>query len=154
MAEIRQADRIRTLVAERYVLPVRKAGIRRLSIRVRDVLGDVAKENFPRGRTPLICEVLQGRKFLRQQGLEIESIEGPPSRQSPTVVVHYRVVGDGDGAGRSGVDANPPKEDSAARAERLTGKLFGLLKEELAEYGGGEAFIRWMRAEEEPGDAA
>jgi hypothetical protein len=24
-----------------------------------------------------------------------------------------------------------------------------LLKEELAEYGGGEAFIRWMRSEDE-----
>jgi hypothetical protein len=28
----------------------------------------------------------------------------------------------------------------------------GLLKEELAEYGGGEAFLRWIRSEEE--DAA
>jgi hypothetical protein len=37
-------------------------------------------------------------------------------------------------------------------AHRLTGKLFGLLKEELAEYGGGEAFLRWVRSEDE--DAA
>jgi hypothetical protein len=34
----------------------------------------------------------------------------------------------------------------------LTEKLRGLLKEELAEYGGGEAFLRWIRSEDE--DAA
>src|ERR1700677_1291091 len=117
MAESRQADRIRSLVAERYVVPVRKAGSSRLSIKVRDVLGDVAKENFPRGRTPLICEVLQGKKFLTQQGLEIESIDGPPSKQSPTVVVHYRVIGaDGDSSAESRVTGGLSTEDPAGRA--------------------------------------
>lgn len=51
-----------------------------------------------------------------------------------------------------------PSEDGRAElgeetpeewAHRLTGKLFGLLKEELAEYGGGEAFLRWVRSEDE-----
>jgi hypothetical protein len=44
------------------------------------------------------------------------------------------------------------EEDPTARAFRLTEKLRGLLKEELAEYGGGEAFLRWVRSEDE--DAA
>ena len=39
------------------------------------------------------------------------------------------------------------QEAPEARAARLTGKLFGLLKDELAEYGGGEAFMRWVRSD-------
>jgi len=31
----------------------------------------------------------------------------------------------------------------------VTGKLAGLLKDELAEYGGGDAFIRWVRGYDE-----
>ena len=47
-------------------------------------------------------------------------------------------------------DQNAQTEESPeAWAERLTGKLYGLLKEELAEYGGGEAFLRWVRSEGE-----
>jgi hypothetical protein len=34
----------------------------------------------------------------------------------------------------------------------LTERISGLLKEELAEYGGGEAFLRWVRSDDE--DAA
>jgi hypothetical protein len=43
----------------------------------------------------------------------------------------------------------PEEEDSAARAARLAEKLRGHLKEELAEYGGGEAFLSWIRADGE-----
>jgi hypothetical protein len=43
----------------------------------------------------------------------------------------------------------PPAETPAERAARLTHKLAGLLKDELAEYGGGEAFLRWMRSDED-----
>jgi hypothetical protein len=38
-------------------------------------------------------------------------------------------------------------------AHRLTAQISGLLKEELAEYGGGEAFLRWVRGYDEE-DAA
>ena len=44
-------------------------------------------------------------------------------------------------------EASP--ETPAERAQRLTGKLAGLLKDELAEYGGGDAFIRWIRSDED-----
>jgi hypothetical protein len=40
------------------------------------------------------------------------------------------------------------QEGPEAWAVRLTEKLRGLLKEELAECGGGEAFLRWMRSED------
>ena len=44
---------------------------------------------------------------------------------------------------------NSGEETSEAWAFRMTEKLRGLLKEELAEYGGGEAFLRWVRSEDD-----
>jgi hypothetical protein len=43
----------------------------------------------------------------------------------------------------------PKGEEAEAKAERLTERLRGLLQEELAEYGGGEAFLRWIRSDDE-----
>jgi hypothetical protein len=143
----RSADDVRVVVAKRYVKPFLSAGTAAFSIRVRDVLSDLAKEGFPRGRTPLVCEVLQGKKFLQENGLEIESVEGPPSKQSSTVVVHYRVRQSGNRPGQE--HDSPPVESSEAWAKRLTDKLSGLLKDELAAYGGGEAFLKWVRSEDD-----
>ena len=45
------------------------------------------------------------------------------------------------------------QESPTAWAERLADRLRGLLKEELAAYGGGEDFLRWVRSEDpEPAD--
>ena len=41
------------------------------------------------------------------------------------------------------------KEDSDAWAERVTSKIRGLLKDEIAKFGGTEGFIRWVRSEDE-----
>jgi hypothetical protein len=155
MAAVGLSDRVRSLVGERYVQPALKAGKNRLSIGVKDVLNDSAMGDFPRFRTPVICQALLGNKLLTQYGLEIESVDGPPSKLSRTVVVHYRVV---HGASASApltpaVQKSPIAEDPAARAKRLTEKLRGLLKQELAEYGGAEGFMRWIRSDQED-DAA
>jgi hypothetical protein len=156
MATIKQSDRVRGIVMERYVQPALDAGSDRLSIRVRDVLKDAeATEGFPRGRTPLVCNVLQSNKLLKETGLEIEHIDGPPSRQSRTVVVHYRVGQGGSGnrlqarPGDSHTATKSVTESPAERAKRLTDKLRGLLREELAEYGGTEGFMRWVRSDED-----
>lgn len=58
---------------------------------------------------------------------------------------------------RNPPDNNPSDGEKAAEREetpeewahRMTSKLRGLLKEELAEYGGGEAFLRWVRGYDE-----
>jgi hypothetical protein len=69
-------------------------------------------------------------------------------------VVHYRVAEQGRVATSSGlVTEQPVSESPAERAHRLTEKLRGLLREELAEYGGAEGFIRWVRSDDEE-DAA
>ncbi len=149
MVRFAQSDRIRDIVLRRYIGPAVKAGGRRISVRARDVLKDAeASETFPRGRTPLVCSVLQSKKLLNEAGLEIESVDGPPSRQSRTVVVHYRVVDPAQLMTRTEPQESTV-ESPADRAYRLTERLRGLLKKELAEYGGAEGFIRWVRSDED-----
>ena len=47
-------------------------------------------------------------------------------------------------------DQTMPSESPSERAYRVTEQLRGLLKDEIAEYGGTEGFMRWMRHDEEP----
>ena len=157
MALLKQSDRVREIVLNQYVRPVVESGETRFSVRARDVLKCAeAGEGFPRGRTPLICNVLQSQKLLRAGGLEIEGIDGPPSRQSRTVVVHYRVVGPGTAdvhIANSGVVAKADRETPEEWALRLTDKIRGLMKDEIASHGGTEGYMRWVRSEDDE-DAA
>jgi hypothetical protein len=151
------SDQVRAVALERYLEPALRAGKKQFSVAVKDVLQDLVAQGFPPGNTPQVCTALRKEAFLRQHGIEIDHIEGPPSKMSTTVVFHYRAASPNaqPAAGVSAFDGSqggPDKEEPSARAFRLTEKLRGLLKEELAEYGGGEAFLRWIRSEDE--DAA
>lgn len=145
------SDKIREIARENYVIPAIRAGKNHLAIPVRDFY----KEGIPARNTPQICSSLQSAKFLRQNGLEIEEIEGPPKKVSPTVVFRYRVEHVDDKKDRTAKPAvesrpEPAREETPEEwAHRVTGKLRGLLKEELAEYGGAEGFIRWVRGYDE-----
>ena len=154
MSHIGLSDQVRTLAKVRYVQPALQSGMREFSIPVRDLLRDLQADGFPARNTPQVCTALQTAKFLRENGLEIEGVEGPPSKMSTTVVFRYRVATPGIPAEiervQSGGQATDASDETPEEwAHRLTGKLFGLLKEELAEYGGGEAFLRWVRSEDE-----
>jgi hypothetical protein len=148
------SDQVRTLARAKYVQPAILTGQEQFSIPVRALLQDLQSEGFPARNTPQVCTALQTSKFLRENGLEIECVDGPPKKMSTTVVVHYRVTKQ---AVRPTIWQHAPEdrpvepgpETPEEWAHRLTGKLCGLLKEELAEYGGGEAFLRWIRSEDE-----
>jgi hypothetical protein len=143
------SDLVRSVAAEKYVQPAIISGKTRFSVAVKDLMKDLRGRGFPSNNYPQVCTALRTGKFLKENGLEIEGIDGPPSGLSTTVVVRYRVAK----SSPNGVQTVPPPTDTneqsdelpAARAHRLFEGLRGLLKEELAEYGGGEAFIRWMR---------
>ena len=148
MKEYKLSDQVRSVAKDRYVKPALRSGQTDFSIKVRNVLDDLAPLGFPTNNTPQVCNALRSDKFLRENGLEITAVDGPPSKLSTTVVVHYRAVGAGAGEGR--VSGNQQRgEDGAARAKRLTEGLRGLLKEELKEYGGAEGFVRWVRSDED-----
>ena len=148
------SDQVRSVAADKYVQPAIRAGKLRFSVAVRDLMRHLEPLGFPSRNWPQICTAIQAEKFLRAHGIEIEAIDGPPKKQSPTVVVRYRVRGIStepaltEARGHRELESRP-EEDPAARALRLTEKLRGLLKEEFAAYGGGEAFLRWVRSEDE-----
>jgi hypothetical protein len=149
------SERIRALAKSKYVARALASGRDEFSIRVRDLIGDLKSEGLGSGHTPQICSALKTAKFLRENGLEIIKVDGPQSKMSPTVVFSYR-VSKADGQSAAGSDSaargRHTEEDPAERATRVARKLRGVLKQELSEYGGGEAFLRWIRSEDE--DAA
>lgn len=138
---------VRAIAMERYVRPALQAGKKQFAVAVKDVLRDLIAEGFPSHNIPQVCSALRKREFLRENGIEIEGIDGPPSKQSTTVVYRYRAVA---GSGMSShKNFENEREDEAARALRLSRRLRGMLKDELAEYGGGEVFLRWVRGADE-----
>lgn len=150
------SDQVRAVAVEKYLEPALRAGRNQFSVAVKDVLRDLVAQGFPPGNTPQVCTALRKETFLREHGIEIDHVDGPPSKMSTTVVFHYRATSRNTGPIQEGSKVNKQEEtnqeDPSERAFRLTEKLRGLLKDELAEYGGSEAFLRWIRSEDE--DAA
>jgi hypothetical protein len=148
------SDQVRAVALERYFEPALRAGKRQFSIAVKDLLQDLVTQGFPPANTPQVCTALRKQAFLREHGIEIDHIDGPPSKMSTTVVFHYRTTHPKSSAGSEntlpeGAQGGSAQEDPSVRAYRLTERLRGLLKEEMAEYGGAEAFLKWIRSEEE-----
>lgn len=142
------SDQIRRLAKEKYVDPAIRAGRKEFSISVRELL-DLLPAEFPRNHTPQVCSAIQTTKFLKQDDLQITRVEGPPSGMSTTVVVYYSVAGKPTRAGAQAEKGPSLSQDAAERARRLTNGLRGLLSEEIAMHGGAEAFVRWVRSDDE-----
>lgn len=148
------SDQVRSRAKAMYVEPAISKGMCQFSIPVKDLLRDLQANGFPANHARQVCTAITSRKFLRENSLEIEDVDGPPSKTSPTVVVHYNVPDSHPNLSASvqGSSAAPTtlsEETPEEWAHRMTGKIRGLLKEELAEYGGGEAFLRWVRGYDE-----
>jgi hypothetical protein len=149
------SDQVRTVAHAKFVKPALDSGRKEFSISVKELMGTLEAQGFPRNHTPQICNALQTGKFLRSNGLTITGVDGPKSKTSTTVVIHYRIAGTGSVPGDShdvGKATEVSSENPQARAQRLTGNLRGLLKKEIAAHGGAEAFIQWVRSDDE--DAA
>jgi hypothetical protein len=126
MVAMRDADRIRMLGRERYVIPARARNEDRFSIRA----GDVVRELKLSGVNQ-VCSALKTREFLRNNNLRLVDSSGPPSGQSTTVIYTYEFL-----------DALP----SPTGQEDAWTRLRGALKDVFAELGGGEAYLRGERA--------
>jgi hypothetical protein len=137
------ANFIRKFASETYVQPARQRGEERFSISVKPVEFDLRKKGLPAGRTPLVCSALRGNKFQQENRIVLDRWDGPPSGQSPTVVYHFRFI-DPPAVGGRPLDETPEEW-----AERLTSKIRGLMKEKIAEHGGTEGYIRWVRSSDD-----
>ena len=101
--------------------------------------GEVQKAVGLQNRIANVCQALRGRKFLEENHLTLEKVEGPPSGTSTTVRFVYRLNG---------------KESASQQSPilRLL-ELWGIGKEVFESLGGGEAYLRSLREPSyDPGD--
>jgi bisphosphoglycerate-dependent phosphoglycerate mutase len=149
MMTLSLADKVRAVALLKYVGPAKKAGSVEFSIAVKDLLKDLESVDFPLNYTPLVCNSIRTKSFQRENHLEITRVDGPKSQTGTRVVVHYRVLNEDRNTSSGSTGKSSPTETSRDRAKRLVGELRGLLKNEIAQYGGAEGFMRWVRGHDE-----
>lgn len=125
---LRIADKIRERAVAKYIEPAR----RRSDVEVKITAGELHKDLGLVNSVPNVCQALKSKEFQRANRIRLQSISGPPSGQSTTVVFTYTL--------ESG-EANQPREPHPLW------KLRGAGKEMYRELGGGEKFIRAERNE-------
>jgi hypothetical protein len=151
------SEKTRQFADREYVIPARPT---RAPIRIRH--GEIQKKlrrlGMPAQNANQVGTSLESDKFWKPRGLMLCSPKG--QSRSIESVYEFRFI-DSDQV----VDCEMPtdraasesasfvsSEDPEARAKRVVDGLCGLLKDEIAAYGGTEAFMRWVRSEED--DAA
>ncbi|MGD0345653.1 MAG: hypothetical protein ABSA85_02795 [Terracidiphilus sp.] len=124
-------------VIARYVSPARQKGESVVQIRV----GTVQKELGWTNRTPSVFSTLSSKEFQQEAGVElVEKKGGPPSGgPSTTVQFVYRVLNEHEP--RQGLEYAAKPIQNGAGLE----KLYGILADEFAALGGGEAFLKAER---------
>jgi hypothetical protein len=142
------SEEIRTRAWERYIEPQIRRGQNEIELAIKPLMKEMESEGFPPNHPRQFCKALQKKTFLNEKKLILSRVDGPPSGTSTTVVLHYRY-----GGSLSDAASATKGETSAEKALRLTEPLRGLLKDEIAEFGGAEAFLRWVRSDEDE-DAA
>lgn len=128
--EMKPADRIREHVRLNYLEPSRSRGQTVVRIRA----GDIRKEMRMGGdRTAAVCCALNTQKFLDENGLILENLEGPPKKMGASVVFTFRL-------------RDQPSQPTPEEEDPLL-KYYGIGKDLFASLGGGEEFIRKEREE-------
>lgn len=147
------SDQVRRVALRKYLRPAMAEGRVQVSVAARSLMDDLRPTGFPANNWHQVCSAIQAKRFLRDNGLEIERVDGPPSKTSSTVVVHYRLPEEprpSRNSAHEGVEVTA-EETPEEWAHRLTGRLRGLLKDEIGLMGGTEAFMRWVRSDEGDG---
>jgi hypothetical protein len=136
---------IRRIAQRKHVAPALAANRKEFSISVRSLMDEAESEGISTvQRTPAFCKSIQTRGFLKENGITITRVDGPKSKSSTTVVVHYQAVGT-----KFLERKNAKEETPEERAYRLTEKIRGLMKDVIASHGGTEGYIRWVRSSDE-----
>lgn len=149
------SDLVREVALQNYIHPAITSGKQQFSIAVKDLMKELRPRGFPASNYSQICSSIQEKGFVKMNGLKVVGLDGPPSGQSSRVIIHYERVRLGDPTAPTtpilpdSDSGSQTSELPAARAQRLMEGLRGLLKEEFKEYGGGEAFLRWIRSEDD-----
>jgi hypothetical protein len=108
------SEQIRTRAWERYIEPLVREGKVEIAVPIKRLMKEMEAEDFPPNHPRQFCKALQKRTFLREKGLVLEYVEGPPSGTSTTVVLHFTARSKVAG-GTGGTGFSPDGE--AARAD-------------------------------------
>jgi hypothetical protein len=138
------SERIRKRAWEGYINPQIRKGAERVSVQIRPLMKDMESKGFPTNHPRQFCKALQKKSFLQEKGLVLERLDGPPSGTSTTVVLHFRVQNEVTRRSTSQKASETPKE----KAFRLTERIRGLMKDQVAAHGGAMGYLRWVRSED------
>jgi hypothetical protein len=147
---MKPTDETKRHVISTYVQPARLRGETTVQVRV----GAVQKELGWTNRTPSVFSTLSSKDFQQEAGVELIEKRGGPASGGPSTTVQfvYRVL-----------DEEPTEQSPRAAAKPIQNgagleKLYGILANEFAALGGGEAFLKaerewgpdaWERYEQE-----
>lgn len=126
----RYTDKVRDFAHDKYVEQARKRGEKVVSI----VSGDVYRALGVLNVVPSVCNALRSKKFLVENNLILESVEGPPSGLGTRVVFRYKFA----------ESATPPTPQSNHLNFM---RLRGIGKRTFAALGGGVEFLLKERRE-------
>ena len=135
------SDKVREIAIRDYVRPARLTRSR-IRIRLGDLKVKMVELGFPKNHANQIASPLEADKFWKPLGLEMVTPKGQ-SRENDAVF-EFKFVDE--------TSAPAPLEEPETpmqRAFRLTEKLRGLMKDEIAAHGGTEGFMRWVRSDED-----
>jgi hypothetical protein len=121
------ADSVR-VVGHRYVERAKYDGREIVTISA----GDVVRELSMQYRVPTVCSALRSNKFLKENGVTLEKLEGPPSGMGTTAKYTYRIT---------------KISEADQKPQSLLWSLRGAGKKTYAELGGGEAQLKKEREE-------
>jgi hypothetical protein len=130
-------DVVRSRARAEYFEPARHAGRTHVVIQSGEFNKKLLEDKLiPSNRIPLVCNALKSRKLLKENHATLETMEGPPSGTSSTVVFTYRLEPLPDGSAPNSSEPSP-----------AFNRLRGMLQEAYHRLGGAEAFHRKERAE-------
>jgi hypothetical protein len=133
------SDRVRELARQEYVEPA-KGTQELVRIPFGEFKAKLVRLGFPQSHANQVATPLETDKFWKPLGLELCSPKGQP-RTVDSVLV-FRFAGqEPRGTGR--------EETPTKQAQRAMDQLYGSMKDEITAHGGAEAFIRWVRSEED-----
>jgi hypothetical protein len=139
MADYGSTDRVRRTATEQYIAPARRRNETTVKIHS-GAFGKFLVQNniLPPNRFPIICNALKSGKFLKENRLVLEEIQGPPSGRSSTVTFVYKVEPQAPSPPGSSSDPDTNSPNSFLN-------LRGILKETYKQFGGAEQFHRRER---------
>ncbi len=139
-----RSDAVRELVIRDYIQPARVGNRRRFAITQGELKAKMVELGFPARNANQIGTSIEADFFLKNNGLRLCSPKSQSRKNEAVYEFEFVDTVQGKPAVSTGAVETPEQ-----RAERLLGRLLGLMKDEIAAHGGTEGYMRWVRSDDE-----